>query len=259
MAWLTAGCVRRSLRAAREKLRSAATVDKDARDPRKSYEILPRQSVNKYSTTNLNIITLTFDLAARRRLRPCPTELIIFDTTLRDGEQAPGFSMRVDEKVRLARAARGAGRRHHRGRLPHRVGSRRRGRAARRAQAVERPVVAALARCAPGDIDRAAWAIAPARRGAHPHVHRDVRPAPRAQAPDDARGVPRRGRRRPSRARATYTDDVEFSAEDATRSDFDFLCRVVEARDRRGRDDDQSAGHGRLLDAGRDRANSSAP
>ena len=46
---------------------------------------------------------------------------------------------------------------------------------------------------------------------------------------------------------------MEFSAEDATRSDFDFLCRVIEAVDRRGRDDDQSAGHGRVFDAGRDR------
>ena len=123
MAWLTAGCVRRSLRAAREKLRSAATVTKT----RRSSKVITISRI----LLMLNIITLTLDRGPRR-LRGMSSKLIVFDTTLRDGEQAPGFSMRVDEKVRMARAARGPGRRHRRGRVPDRVGSRRRGGAARR-------------------------------------------------------------------------------------------------------------------------------
>ena len=54
--------------------------------------------------------------------------LTIFDTTLRDGEQAPGFSLRIDEKLTLARQLRTPGRGHHRGRVPDRVRGRRRGR-----------------------------------------------------------------------------------------------------------------------------------
>ena len=55
--------------------------------------------------------------------------LTIFDTTLRDGEQAPGFSLRIDEKLKMARQLAALGRGHHRGRVPDRVGGRRRGRA----------------------------------------------------------------------------------------------------------------------------------
>ena len=92
---------------------------------------------------------------------------------------------------------------------------------------------------------------------AHSHLPRHLRPAPRAQAAHHARGVPRGRRRRASRSRAQFTDDVEFSAEDATRSDRDFLCRVDRGGDRRRRDDHQPAGYGRLRDARRDRASSS--
>jgi 2-isopropylmalate synthase len=101
------------------------------------------------------------------------------------------------------------------------------------ALALERPVVAALARCAPADIDRAAWAIAPARRGrihtfiatSDLHLERKLRMTREACLDAAVQAV--------ARAR-TYTDDVEFSAEDATRSDFDFLCRVIEAVVRAG-------------------------
>ena len=97
------------------------------------------------------------------------------------------------------------------------------------ALALERPVVAALARCAPADIDRAAWAIAPARRGrihtfiatSDLHLERKLRMTREACLDAAVQAV--------TRAR-TYTDDVEFSAEDATRSDFDFLCRVDRGR-----------------------------
>jgi 2-isopropylmalate synthase len=153
--------------------------------------------------------------------------LIVFDTTLRDGEQAPGFSMRVDEKVRLARALEALGVDIVEAGFP--MASEADAEAVRRvALALERPVVAALARCAPGDIDRAAWAVAPARRSrihtfiatSDLHLERKLRITRGACLEAAASAV--------ARARS-YTDDVEFSAEDATRSNFDFLCRVIDA------------------------------
>ncbi|HKW00446.1 MAG TPA: 2-isopropylmalate synthase [Vicinamibacterales bacterium] len=155
------------------------------------------------------------------------SKLIVFDTTLRDGEQAPGFSMRVDEKVRMARALEALGVDIVEAGFP--MASEADAEAVRRvALALERPVVAALARCAPADIDRAAWAIAPARRGrihtfiatSDLHLERKLRMTREACLDAAVQAV--------ARAR-TYTDDVEFSAEDATRSDFDFLCRVIDA------------------------------
>ena len=155
------------------------------------------------------------------------SKLIVFDTTLRDGEQAPGFSMRVDEKVRMARALEALGVDIVEAGFP--IASEADAEAVRRvALALERPVVAALARCAPADIDRAAWAIAPARRGrihtfiatSDLHLERKLRMTREACLDAAVQAV--------TRARS-YTEDVEFSAEDATRSDFDFLCRVIEA------------------------------
>ena len=88
--------------------------------------------------------------------------LIIFDTTLRDGEQAPGFSMRIDEKVRMAKQLEALGVDIIEAGFP--IASEADAEAVRQVSlAVRRPVIAALARCAPGDIDRAAWALTPAR------------------------------------------------------------------------------------------------
>jgi 2-isopropylmalate synthase len=153
--------------------------------------------------------------------------LLIFDTTLRDGEQAPGFSMRVDEKVRLARQLEALGADIIEAGFP--IASEADAEAVRRVSlALEGAVVAALARCAPGDVDRAAWAIAPARRGrihtfiATSDLHLSCKLRMTREACLDAAVTAVR------RARG-YTADVEFSAEDATRSDRDFLCRVIEA------------------------------
>ena len=113
------------------------------------------------------------------------------------------------------------------------------------AAAVRRPIIAGLARAITADIDRA-WAGAVERRpAAHPRLPRHLRHPPRAQAPHHARPVPRAGRRRRSHARA-YCDDVEFSAEDATRSDLRLPVRGGRGRRRGRRDDDQPARHGRL-------------
>jgi 2-isopropylmalate synthase len=153
--------------------------------------------------------------------------LIVFDTTLRDGEQAPGFSMKVEEKLRLARQLEALGVDVMEAGFP--IASEADAEAVRQvAGVVDRAVVAALARCAPGDIDRAAWALAQARRSrihtfiatSDLHLSRKLR-ITREACLEAAVASVRRAR--------TFTDDVEFSAEDATRSDRDFLCRVVEA------------------------------
>lgn len=153
--------------------------------------------------------------------------LVIFDTTLRDGEQAPGFSLRVDEKLRMARQLEALGVDVLEAGFP--IASEADAEAVRTiARTLERTTIAALARCAAGDIDRAAWALEPApRRRIHTfiatsdlhlsrklHMSRDECVAAAVAAVTRARG---------------YTDDVEFSAEDATRSDADFLCQVIEA------------------------------
>src|SRR5271169_6223293 len=120
---------------------------------------------------------------------PVPTRITIFDTTLRDGEQAPGFSMREAEKVRLARKLDALGVDVMEAGFP--IASEDDFNSVRAvAREVRRPVVAALARSVDADIDSAAAAVRRARR---------------------------------------HVDDVEFSAEDATRSDPEFLVAVVEA------------------------------
>ena len=61
---------------------------------------------------------------------------------------------------------------------------------------------------------------------AHPHLHRDVRHPPEAQAPDGPRAGARGGGARGEAGARLHCDDVEFSAEDATRSDWDYLVQV---------------------------------
>ncbi len=153
--------------------------------------------------------------------------IVVFDTTLRDGEQAPGFSMDVPSKVKMARALDALGVDIIEAGFP--IASPADAEATRQvAQEVRRPVIAALARCRPLDIDEAARALAPAERKrihtflATSDLHlqaklRMTREQCLAAIIDNVR-----------RAR-NLVEDVEFSAEDATRSDRDFLCRVVEA------------------------------
>ena len=152
--------------------------------------------------------------------------LTIFDTTLRDGEQAPGFSLRTDEKLQLARQLDALGVDVMEVGFP--IASDDDAGAVRLiAQEIRRPVIAGLARCNPADIDRAGESLKPAERSrihvfiatSDLHLERKLRIS-REQCLTTAVDGVKRARR--------YTDDVEFSAEDATRSDLDFLCRVVE-------------------------------
>src|SRR5689334_6025523 len=154
-------------------------------------------------------------------------DVIIFDTTLRDGEQAPGNSMTAEEKLRLAQQLDTLGVDVIEAGFPSASDGDRRGVRAV-AEAVRRPVVAALARCHERDIDLAGEAVRPAAR---PRIHVFIATSDlhlecklrltRDQCLERAREAVQRARR--------YTDDVEFSAEDATRTDLEFLCRVVEA------------------------------
>jgi 2-isopropylmalate synthase len=151
----------------------------------------------------------------------------IFDTTLRDGEQAPGFSLRPDEKLQLARQLDALGVDVIEAGFP--IASPADAEAVRRIAAeVRRPIVACLARCRREDIERAGWSIEPAER---PRIHTFIATSDlhlqsklritREACLEAAAEAVRLARK--------YTDDVQFSAEDATRSDFDFLCRVIEA------------------------------
>lgn len=154
-------------------------------------------------------------------------KLIIFDTTLRDGEQSPGASMTRDEKVRIAKALERM-----------RVDIIEAGFPAASpgdfeavkavATAIKDSTVCALARAVEKDIDRAAEAIKPAKRG---RIHTFIATSP-IHMQHKLRMTPEQVLERAvqmvKRARQ-YTDDVEFSPEDAVRSEMDFLCRVCEA------------------------------
>jgi len=161
-----------------------------------------------------------------------PARVVVFDTTLRDGEQAPGFTMDVAAKVTLARALDALGVDIIEAGFP--IASPADAEAVREvAREVRRPTIAALARCRRQDIEEAAQALEPAARSrihtflatSDLHLTTKLRITREAclEAIIDAVRLARQ-----------FTDDVEFSAEDATRSDPDFLCRVIEAAIREG-------------------------
>ncbi len=154
-------------------------------------------------------------------------KLIIFDTTLRDGEQSPGASMTKDEKVRIARSL-------ERMRVDiieagfpiASIGDFEAVQAV--ANAVTESRICGLARALDADIDRAGEAL----KGANAsrihtfiatspiHMKMKLRMEPEQVIENAVKAVLRARR---------YTDDVEFSPEDAGRSDPDFLCRILEA------------------------------
>jgi 2-isopropylmalate synthase len=154
-------------------------------------------------------------------------EVLIFDTTLRDGEQAPGNSLSPEEKLRVARQLDALGVDIIEAGFP--AASESDYRSIREiASEVRSPVIAALARCTERDIELAGEALSEAARGrihvfvstSDLHIREKLRTT-RAVVLEMTREAVRRARQ--------YTDDVEFSAEDASRTDPDFLCQVVEA------------------------------
>src|SRR5512143_2609904 len=152
--------------------------------------------------------------------------LYIFDTTLRDGEQSPGASMTKDEKLRIARQLEKLG-----------VDVIEAGFAAASpgaadairaiAEAIQDSTVCSLARANERDIHAAGGAIKPAKRGrihtfiatSPIHMEKKLRMQPDQVVEAAVKAV---------KLAREYTDDVEFSAEDAVRSDMDFLVRIFD-------------------------------
>lgn len=155
------------------------------------------------------------------------SSLIIFDTTLRDGEQSPGAAMTREDKLRIARQLERLG-----------VDVIEAGFAAASegdfaairaiAETIENSTVCSLARANERDVRRAGEAIAPAaRKRIHTfiatspiHMEKKLRMTPDEVVDHAVKAV---------KLARTYTDDVEFSAEDAVRSEIDFLVRIFEA------------------------------
>ncbi|HVH27603.1 MAG TPA: 2-isopropylmalate synthase [Vicinamibacterales bacterium] len=161
-----------------------------------------------------------------------PERVVIFDTTLRDGEQAPGFTLDVPAKLTLARALDALGVDIIEAGFP--IASPADAEAVRQIAAeIRRPTIAALARARTQDIEEAARALEPARQArihtflatSDLHLASKLR-ITRERCLEQVIAAVRRARQ--------FTDDVEFSAEDATRSDSDFLCRVIESAIREG-------------------------
>ena len=154
------------------------------------------------------------------------SRVLFFDTTLRDGEQSPGATMSMPEKIRLARQLEILGVDIIEAGFP----------AASQGdfeavQAISRAVkdcqVAGLCRATPGDIDRAWEAI---KDGVNPRIHTFLATSPLhmeyklRKSPDQVLEMAEAA----VRHAVTYTSNVEFSAEDASRSEWDFLATVVE-------------------------------
>jgi 2-isopropylmalate synthase len=158
-----------------------------------------------------------------------PDRVVVFDTTLRDGEQSPGFSMNLEEKLRMAEALWELGVDIIEAGFPiASVGDFDSVHAIAEKFSKEGPVVCGLARTAPGDIARAAEAIRPAARG---RIHTFVSTSPlhmRVKLRLEPEAVLELVTASVTAAR-NHTADVEWSAEDGTRTEHDFLCRCVEA------------------------------
>ncbi|MFT5439711.1 MAG: 2-isopropylmalate synthase, partial [Alphaproteobacteria bacterium] len=153
--------------------------------------------------------------------------VVIFDTTLRDGEQSPGASMNLEEKMRIAELLQEMGVDVIEAGFP--IASNGDFQAVNEiAKIIKGSTICGLARSARGDIERAADALKPAeRRRIHTFISTSplhmkyklqMEPEEVLQAVIDSVTYAR-----------NFTDDVEWSPEDGSRTEHDFLCRTVEA------------------------------
>ncbi|MBI9103086.1 MAG: 2-isopropylmalate synthase [Spirochaetales bacterium] len=151
----------------------------------------------------------------------------IFDTTLRDGEQSPGASMTMEQKYEIANQLARLGVDVIEAGFP--ISSPHQFDACKYiAERVKGPVIAALARSVPADIQAAGESIKPAERkrihtfiATSPiHMEYKLKSTPEQVIERAIAGV---------KLARNYTDDVEFSPEDGTRSELPFLCRILEA------------------------------
>ncbi|MGH6662405.1 MAG: 2-isopropylmalate synthase [Rhodospirillales bacterium] len=153
--------------------------------------------------------------------------VIVFDTTLRDGEQSPGASMNLDEKLRIAEVLEGMGVDIIEAGFP--IASDGDFEAVNEiAKVVKDSIVCGLARATKIDIDRAAEALKPAKRK---RIHTFISTSAlhmkhKLQMEPDA--VHAKVIESVSYARK-FSDDVEWSPEDGSRTDHDFLCKCVES------------------------------
>ena len=156
-----------------------------------------------------------------------PNRVIIFDTTLRDGEQSPGCSMNLEEKLRVAKMLETMGVDVIEAGFPiaspgdfesvHEI-----------AKVVKNSIVCGLARSGNMDVDSAGEAVKPAERK---RIHTFISTSPlhmSVKLQMDPEDVHQAVIDSVTRARK-YTDDVEWSAEDGTRTEHDFLCRCIES------------------------------
>jgi 2-isopropylmalate synthase len=156
------------------------------------------------------------------------TKIVIFDTTLRDGEQSPGASMNIEEKLRIAHQLEKLNVDVIEAGFP--IASDGDFEAVKRiAQTIKGPQIAGLCRASDGDIDRAwdALKYAGDRGRIHTfiatsdiHMQRKLQMAPEKVLEKAVQAV---------KKAAGYTKNVEFSCEDAVRTRVEFLAEVVEA------------------------------
>ncbi len=154
-------------------------------------------------------------------------KILIFDTTLRDGEQSPGCSMNLTEKLEVARALQALGVDVIEAGFPiASPGDFESVRAV--AEQIHDCTICGLARCLEKDIERAAEAVKPAKRGrihvfcGTSEIHRKYK---FKRAKEEILKLAVDG----TRMAKQFTDDVEFSPEDASRTELDFLTDVVTA------------------------------
>ncbi len=155
------------------------------------------------------------------------SDIVIFDTTMRDGEQSPGASMTHNEKLALADLLEGMGVDIIEAGFP--AASKGDFEAvseiARRSKSA---VICGLARSTPGDIDRCAAAV---RHSERPRIHTFISTSPvhmKHKLKMGANAVLEAVGRSVAQAR-NLVGDVEWSAEDATRTEFEFLCKCIDA------------------------------
>ena len=155
------------------------------------------------------------------------SKIIIFDTTLRDGEQSPGASMSLEEKLRIAEALDEMGVDVIEAGFP--IASNGDFEAVNEiAKLAKKSTVCGLARSGRADIERAAEALKPA---AQPRIHTFIATSPlhmKYKLQMDPDEVYQHIIDSVSYAR-NFTDDVDWSPEDGTRTEHEFLCRCVEA------------------------------
>ena len=155
------------------------------------------------------------------------TDIVIFDTTMRDGEQSPGASMTHNEKLALGELLETMGVHVIEAGFPaasigdfEAVSE-----IARRSKTA---TICGLARSTPGDIDRCAAAV---RHAAKPRIHTFISTSPvhmKHKLKMGPNAVLEAVGRSVAQAR-NLVDDVEWSPEDATRTEFDFLCKCIDA------------------------------